>query len=153
MKNLASKAEPQSTDFFDLKEKVHRAQVDLNYTLYYPLNEKYTGLYKGTSATDSPNTTMPDPTLGTYESTSETVKPSMWGIVEKCMEDGTLEALREGKLSNQSIRDEIKGSTPNDARKSKTKPRKRPKNKRPKKIRQTVQEAKDAESDEGFFEE
>ena len=153
MKKLGSKVEPQSTDLLDFKEKIHRAQVDLNYTLYYPLDEKYTGLYKSTSATDSPNTSMPDPTPSTYESTSGTAKPFMWGIVEKCMEDGTLEALREGKMSNQFIRDEIKGSTPKDARKSKAKPRKRPKNKRPKKIRQTVQEAKDAESDEGFFEE
>ncbi|KAF3386988.1 rRNA-processing protein efg1 [Penicillium rolfsii] len=83
----------------ELSQKIHTARVNLNYTIYYPLTEKYISLYpkqhnheadeKSGSGTESkePNKTV------------EESRPPMWAVVEKCMEDGTLDALREGKLN------------------------------------------------------
>ena len=127
--------------------------MDLNYTLYCPLNEKYTSLYKRTDGTGSADITMSDSTPGTYESTAETEKPPMWKVVEKCMDDGTLEALREGKLVGPLARDGIEGLSPANARKSKAQSKPKSNNERTKKARQAAKEVEDAESDEGFFEE
>ena len=55
---------------------MHVAEVDLNYTQYCPLSDVYVSLY--------PNKTAP----------GEGPKPPMWAEVEKCMEDGTLNRLR-----------------------------------------------------------
>ncbi|KAL8824626.1 MAG: hypothetical protein Q9191_004924 [Dirinaria sp. TL-2023a] len=153
LKNLASKAEPQSAELFDLREKIHRAQVDLNYTLYCPLNEKYTSLYKRTDGTGSADMAMSDSTPSTYENTAEIVKPPMWKVVEKCMEDGTLETLREGKLPNQLARDDVEGLAPANGRTSKAQSKSRSKKERNKKVREAVRDTENAESDEGFFEE
>lgn len=153
LKNLASKTEPQNTELLDLREKIHRAQVDLNYTLYCPLNEKYTSLYKRTDHTGSADITMSDATPSTCESTAETLKPPMWSAVENCMEDGTLEALREGKLANQLVRDDVEGSSPATARKFKAHSKSRSNKNRNKQLMPAAGDVKDAESDEGFFEE
>lgn len=55
---------------------MHIAEVDLNYTQYHPLSEVYVSLY--------PNKTA----------SGEGPKPPMWAEVERCMEDGTLNKLR-----------------------------------------------------------
>lgn len=59
-----------------MKRQMHITEVDLNYTQYCPLSEVYVSLY--------PNKTAP----------GEGPKPPMWAEVEKCMEDGTLNKLR-----------------------------------------------------------
>jgi hypothetical protein len=63
---------------------MHVAEVDLNYTQYCPLSEIYVSLYpREKSATeDGEDTEKPDG------------KPPMWAEVERCMEDGTLNRLR-----------------------------------------------------------
>lgn len=78
-----------------LEDKVHAAEVDLNYTLYHPLTEKYIGIFprqevmkrleKGDTSIQSP-APLPEN------------RPAMWKVVESCMENGTLDALRDGKL-------------------------------------------------------
>lgn len=69
--------ETESTDEVEtLKKQIHIAEVDLNYAQYCPLSEVYVSLY--------PNKTPP----------AEGPKPPMWAEVEKCMEDGTLDRLR-----------------------------------------------------------
>lgn len=78
LKKLASSTEPGTTEYVELREKVHRAQVDLNYSLYYPLNEKYNSLYKQTEGTVSPDVTMSDGTPSTLGTTQGDPKPPMW---------------------------------------------------------------------------
>jgi hypothetical protein len=69
--------ETESTDEVEaLKKQMHIVEVDLNYTQYCPLSDVYISLY--------PNKTAP----------GEGPKPPMWAEVEKCMEDGTLNRLR-----------------------------------------------------------
>lgn len=69
-----------------LKAQMHIAEVDLNYTQYYPLSETYISLYpqKQLSA---------DETISSKE-VKLMRKPPVWSEVEKCMEDGTLAHLR-----------------------------------------------------------
>ncbi|KAL3425980.1 rRNA-processing protein efg1 [Phlyctema vagabunda] len=74
--------ETESTDEVDaLKKEMHIAEVDLNYTQFSPLSETYISLYP--------------PKTGDEEVEGLTrPKPAMWLEVEKCMEDGTLNRLR-----------------------------------------------------------
>ncbi|KAL9001893.1 MAG: hypothetical protein Q9188_005153 [Gyalolechia gomerana] len=78
-----------------LEDQVHSAEVDLNYTLYHPLTEKYIGLFP------RQETPKPQDMGGTSIPTSalpQESRPAMWKVVESCMKNGTLEALRDGKL-------------------------------------------------------
>ena len=83
------------------KASVHAAQVDVNYTIYYPLTEKYVSLFplekraSGKSGSQSPETGE-DVSIE-----AKRMRPPMWAVVERCMEEGTLDQLREGKLSTQ----------------------------------------------------
>lgn len=65
---------------------MHVAEVDLNYTKYCPLNEPYCGLYPQTK----PATSEEDNTMA-FEAPP---KPPLWEEVERCMEEGTLEELK-----------------------------------------------------------
>jgi hypothetical protein len=91
-----------------LARKIHVARVNHNYTIYYPLTQKYVALYaekkkkkkESTAESEKPNES--DAEVGSkliYETTGE--RPPMWSVVEKCMEDGTLDLLREGKLNSE----------------------------------------------------
>ncbi|KAI4225630.1 MAG: hypothetical protein L6R36_003789 [Xanthoria steineri] len=78
-----------------LDREIHNAEVDLNYTLYHPLTQKYSSLF--------PRKETQEPLDGTATSASKTMqarqdKPAMWAVVENCMENGTLQALRDGNL-------------------------------------------------------
>jgi len=71
-----------------LKQQAHTAEVDLNYTKYYPWLQPYVSMYpKKGSETDDKPTSDDEATKG---------DSSMWKLVEKAMADGTLEALRDG---------------------------------------------------------
>lgn len=69
-----------------LLRKIHNADVDVNYTLYYPLLKPYVSLFprkeggSGDGPVDGPKGNL-----------------DMWRAVEKAMEDGKLEALRNSK--------------------------------------------------------
>ncbi|KAL8869487.1 MAG: hypothetical protein Q9174_004238 [Haloplaca sp. 1 TL-2023] len=91
---LAS-ADSGSVEHQILESAVHVAEVDLNYTLYHPLLEKYVGIFpreKSEEANILGNLSM--------EKVSEIRlrKPSIWAKIEDCMDQGTLQALRDGKL-------------------------------------------------------
>lgn len=83
MKKLRKRLlESKSTDEVDaLKIEMHTAEVDLNYTQYSPLSEPYISLY-------------PPKTTNIEDDGNAKPKPAMWFEVEKCMEEGTLQRLR-----------------------------------------------------------
>ncbi|OAP57532.1 hypothetical protein AYL99_08270 [Fonsecaea erecta] len=103
----------------ELEELIHVAQVDINYTKYAPLGEKYISLYvdeaKGKknkpkiskSEMEELDRDQQDEKRHFVDHMSNIVrsangaKPPMWYEVEKLMEEGEakLEALREGKLT------------------------------------------------------
>ena len=86
MKGLRKRLlETGSTDEVEtLKNQVHIAEVDLNYTQFCPLAEVYVSLY--------PNKIAP----------GEGPKPPMWVEVENCMRDGTLSRLRNRPPARRS---------------------------------------------------
>lgn len=97
------------------------AQIDVNYTIYYPLTEKYLSLYpqeKKRQVVEGhnqkvANTDDDDDDEGEEESVDEEMqtseddkpsekegeKPPMWDIIKKCMAEKTLDKLRDGKLN------------------------------------------------------
>lgn len=85
-----------------LTEKIHDARIDLNYTLYSPLTEKYIALFPNTSNA-APSTTGAKPRkeeeVDNILRNNSGEKPPGWYAVEQSMRDGTLEQLRDGKLS------------------------------------------------------
>lgn len=85
-----------------LERKIHAARVNLNYTIYYPLTEKYISLYpksKGKTSDDAAADTGSESDGQNKKDQAEGEKPALWAVVEKCMEEKTLDLLREGKLN------------------------------------------------------
>ncbi|GAB1211427.1 18S rRNA maturation protein [Aspergillus terreus] len=98
-----------------LSQKLDIARVNLNYTIYYPLTEKYIALYaavkknKDGTTDGAADDSDVDAAYKLVHATREE-KPAMWHVVEKCMKDGTLELLREGKLDTPDVDSTGKGS-------------------------------------------
>ncbi|KAJ5208356.1 hypothetical protein N7449_002735 [Penicillium cf. viridicatum] len=90
-----------------LAAKIHTCRVNLNYTIYYPLTEKYISIYPS----GKPDATDPKSELQTQEPKSNDAKPPMWSVVEKCMEEKTLDLLREGKLHINANGEKIQASS------------------------------------------
>lgn len=85
-----------------LERKIHAAQVNLNYTIYYPLTEKYISLYpksKGKTSDDAGAESGSESDSKNKKDLPEGEKPALWSVVEKCMKEKTLDSLREGKLN------------------------------------------------------
>ncbi|KAL1846548.1 hypothetical protein Plec18170_009127 [Paecilomyces lecythidis] len=114
-----SDAPTKKEDLKLLASRIHTARVNLNYTIYSPLTEKYISLYpdkkrknKGRDSGNDANSDsdsqkddkrsrsesqqLQEYTIQTNESGE---KPPLWYVVEKCMADETLDLLREGKLN------------------------------------------------------
>lgn len=87
---LAS-ATPGTAAYESIGNHIHCAEVDLNYTRYCPLAEKYVGIFPRQETSKTEGTTK---TSAPWQKT----KPAMWTVVENCMANGTLQALRDGKL-------------------------------------------------------
>lgn len=96
-------------DLESLASRIHTARVNLNYTIYYPLTEKYISLYaeqhqkKKKRKNDDSKESEGDKSADNEPAENQcrpdnTANLPMWRLVEKCMEDGTLGLLREGKL-------------------------------------------------------
>ncbi|KAI9684220.1 MAG: 18S rRNA maturation protein [Trizodia sp. TS-e1964] len=89
-----------------LSKTVHDAEVDLNYTLFCPLDERYISLFppqgQESSNDAKDNGFKPVP-----------AKPPLWKEIERRMEDQSLEILRQGKrnvsihLSSSGINSEV----------------------------------------------
>ncbi|KAL8670413.1 MAG: hypothetical protein Q9168_005042 [Polycauliona sp. 1 TL-2023] len=95
LRTRLSSVQRHSPEHEALEIDIHNAEVDLNYALYHPLMQKYVGLFprKGTHGDlDGMDTS------GTKTARVGRDQIAMWAIVETCMEDGTLQALRDGKL-------------------------------------------------------
>ena len=72
------------------RKKVHIAEVDLNYSLYFPLDRPYSALYP-TCKASSGKTFAP---VEAHEAESKGDR-IIWGLVESAMESGTLKDLRD----------------------------------------------------------
>lgn len=114
LREKAALEKDEKTDKEDLERlerNIHIAEVDLNFTIYYPLMTKYVSLFpkKGDEQENEKNEEQKTKTI-----TPTTEKPKMWWIVEKCMAEGTLNDLREDRLN---VEDEVKEKTKNTGEK------------------------------------
>ena len=149
-----SKTERESEEYIDLKEKIHRADVDLNYTLYCPLAEKYTSLYKSTDDAGNSSTTLSNDSMISQGSESLVHRPPMWSIVEACMAEGTLWALRDGKLGHPVSADGTEhAAVEKQGLSQRTKKSVTLKSGKRGMMKPSSISAKDDTSDDGFFEE
>lgn len=82
---------PDTSDYDSLAKEVQDAKIDLNYTIYYPLTEKYQSLFPRQEIADTGNSHPARKPVAE--------KPAMWEVVERCTADGTLDALRDGGLA------------------------------------------------------
>jgi len=159
-KDVEETSDSEHRKKFGLMARRYVAEIDLNYTLYYPHVEPYVALFPSNGGGDSCKESEEDnATLENRE------RNSMWRAVKSATEDGTLEALREKKTDatgkSPSL---IKGSSlPPRAKPTKTvkeeneiaRSRNRPQNRRERRQeeRTRVEEEKsDNASDGGFFE-
>lgn len=77
-------------------KRVHDAEVDLNYALYWPLERAYVSLWprKGKGQEEGKGEEDAEEAKGDRE---------MWKLVERCMAEGTLEDLREGRVEGCGV--------------------------------------------------
>ena len=117
------------------------AKTDVHYTIYYPLTEKYQSLYPRQGEDTGGGGENPPARKLVAE------KPAMWKVVERCSAEGTLEALREGKLLTTGIIPASEEAT----RESKNRRRRGAGSENPSK--RAVTQDEEEKSDGGFFEE
>jgi hypothetical protein len=143
-----------------LEKDVHVAQIDLNYTQYYPLAQTYSALYPTKKGKD-------EKAHGDEEEIKAGVRgnPEMWKEVEQATKDGerSLEALRH-RIDWDRIRSLTLASRPNSASATTSGSTEKEKNTsgggvkldvKPNKSHQTVQKDADMDGDDsdgGFFE-
>lgn len=85
-----------------LRRAIHDAEVDLQYTMFYPLDEAYVSLF---ASGDTAEEKAEEDQYGASthddaaEEGTEKEKPKMWFLVEEALEQGqaALDALREGR--------------------------------------------------------
>ncbi len=87
-----------------LASQAHDAEVDLNYTLYCPLNQRYISLYP-------PNEKASVDSRADDDDAGGKNKPPLWKDVERSMENGTLDSLRNGVSSMSSSKPSLIGSS------------------------------------------
>ncbi|PBP26598.1 putative nuclear protein involved in pre-rRNA processing [Diplocarpon rosae] len=94
-----------------LKAQMHIVEVDLNYTQYHPLSETYVSLYPTADSQEKEGESM---------KVGKMLKPPVWAEVERAMEEGTLDRLRNRK-SNAPVQF-TKPGKPVDRKPTKAKP-------------------------------
>jgi hypothetical protein len=101
----------------DLEAKIEQAEIDLNYTIYAPLGEKYISLFPPTgkeklSGMSHLSKSFLEPKEeaevrrlhdGNVVRNATGDKPPVWFQVQKCMQKGTLKQLRDGHLTAGTI--------------------------------------------------
>ena len=73
------------------QQELHNAEVDYNYCLYFPSDEAFQPPPPSTVRISTPK----------KEDDSE-YRLRRWTMIERCMEEGTLQALKEGKIRVES---------------------------------------------------
>jgi hypothetical protein len=139
----------------ELRQKIHHAEVDVNYAIYYPLMKPYSSLYPKSKNRKTSDSEEAEDTGEDSKNGAEIDGPKgdveMWKKVEQAMEDGTLKELRYSK-----------DALPAEPPKKKPKLKESKKSKPEGKANQSQEKAtgsksyaaqdEDEESDGGFFE-
>lgn len=93
-----------SPEYLAVQEEADIAAIDLDYTLYHPLEQKYIGIYPKPppppEETDEKSGDKNEQGGIEQPENPRAAKPQMWHVVARCRESGQLEALREGRLGD-----------------------------------------------------
>jgi hypothetical protein len=100
------------------RQRIHNAEVDVNYAMYYPLMKPYSSLYPKSKPQKSDESEEGAEDSEDHKNNGEIDGPKgdveMWKAVEQAMEDGTLAKLRWSK-------DAIPAEPPKKSKKPKAK--------------------------------
>lgn len=129
-----------------LTTAVADAQIDLKYTMYFPLTEKYQSLY-----IERKNEDLDSPSLAKHDTGQRAERPPMWKIVKQCTEEDTLESLREGKLRPLYCRDDGQQQPALGPTRSTKETYKSHNESKKSRSGQQTKAAEDNDSDDGFF--
>ena len=138
-------------DRVELEEKVREGEVDVNYAQYFPLEQHYVSLFPR-KKTDGEDEEGAEDEQQKAEEPIQKGDAEMRQRVKQCMEDGTLEDLRHGRLDRETRelnpvpRTKVTGDFENKQMDNE------PQNGRPGEAVDDVRDEADAESDGGFFE-
>lgn len=75
-----------------VQQEVHNAEVDYNYCLYFPSDEAFQPPPPSTVRNTTPK-----------KEDGREYRLRLWTMVEHSMQEGTLQALREGKIRVESV--------------------------------------------------
>jgi len=145
-----AKADHGSTEYQNLQNDIHNAEVDVNYALYHPLDEKYQSLYPRNG--DVIGMTE-DGTDHQRARKAGTTKPAVWKMIESSMTNGTLEALRDGRLRRSLLDDRLQQHSEAKGRHFELGKTAEDQNVKGLSTKKSVLSKQDADSDGGFFEE
>ena len=67
--------------------------------MYCPLTEKYQSLYRKAGKRKSEKGEQAEADIGQIEQGLDVNRPPLWTLVERSMAEGTLQSLRDGKLT------------------------------------------------------
>ncbi|KAF2773113.1 hypothetical protein EJ03DRAFT_154227 [Teratosphaeria nubilosa] len=147
-----------------LEQRAKDAEVDVNYAIYYPLDKSYVSLYPTKRKKEGKND---DDAAEEHKAQKGEVErqgdKEMWEMVRQCMADGTLDDLRNGKLTageeqaKETAAPEVKPvvNKKQQSKKEKALPGDAHGNRRERRIAAAAAKAKaesDNESEGGFFE-
>ena len=149
IKKRLEETEEGTAEYDNLLAEVHNAEVDVNYTLFHPLDERYQGLYPH----DQGRNTKGDEVAAERSKKEVVSKPRYWAVVEQCMQDGTLDALREGKLARVPRNAKGKQRASTTSRRYTSTSKTASQTGKGKSVARTQPKGEEDESDGGFFEE
>ncbi|KAK4507619.1 hypothetical protein PRZ48_001354 [Zasmidium cellare] len=142
-KALREAEESGDGDVEELRARVEEVEVELNYAMYYPLEKEYVSLFPTRRGKDGEvEEVVKD---GERQGDAE-----MLEVVRKCMKEGTLNDLREGRLSDKGERVKDEEEEEEVARPTKKKAAKPAKSKRAQD--EEEEGGDDDETGGGFFE-
>lgn len=84
--NKMPKSAIDRPEYQQLHQLIHKAEVDFNYSFYFPLDKEYQNLF---------------PRGVANEQSFEGSRPLLWYFVEKCMIESNLEAFKNGQLDQE----------------------------------------------------
>ncbi|EMD00444.1 hypothetical protein BAUCODRAFT_169253 [Baudoinia panamericana UAMH 10762] len=141
----------------ELEARVEEAEVDVNYAMYFPLGMEYVPLFpKRRRRSEGAEGGEGDGGQGVGGDEERQGDQKVWQLVRRCMEDGQLEALRNGKLTGSRAEGDA-GSVVTTHKKRAKEKRRAPNvvvegNRRERRSALAAHADSEAESEGGFFE-
>jgi hypothetical protein len=85
----------------ELKQRIHNAEVDVNYAQYYPLSKVYPSLYPRIKQSKNKAETSTDDDEGSNQQVEEADGPKgdieTWKAIERAMVEGGLDEIRNSQ--------------------------------------------------------